>query len=68
VPADSSSIKLPLVGDVVPLAKGRDASERKHAGGIRGKTVLQLDDAYDDSLRPAHAPPPQEFWRTAAAA
>jgi NADPH:quinone reductase-like Zn-dependent oxidoreductase len=37
----------PIVGDVVPLARGRDAFERKHAGGISGKTVLQVDDTYD---------------------
>jgi NADPH:quinone reductase-like Zn-dependent oxidoreductase len=39
----------PIVGEVLPLEKGRDAFERKHAGGIRGKTVLQVDDTYDDS-------------------
>jgi hypothetical protein len=36
----------PIVGDVVPLARGRDAFERKHGGGIPGKTVLEVDDTY----------------------
>jgi NADPH:quinone reductase-like Zn-dependent oxidoreductase len=39
----------PIVGDVVPLARGRDAFERKHAGGISGKTVLQVDNTFVES-------------------
>ena len=39
----------PIVGGVVPLARGRDAFERKHAGGSPGKTVLQVDNTCDDS-------------------
>jgi hypothetical protein len=39
----------PIVGDIVPLARGRDAFERKHTGGTPGRTVLQLDDTYDES-------------------
>ena len=34
----------PIVGEVLPLARGHDAFHRKHAGGIRGKAVLQVDD------------------------
>ena len=33
----------PIVGDVLPLARGRDAFERKHGRGSPGKTVLQVD-------------------------
>ena len=33
----------PVVSGAVPLARGRDAFERKHAGGSPGKTVLQVD-------------------------
>jgi NADPH:quinone reductase-like Zn-dependent oxidoreductase len=39
----------PIVGDVVPLARGRDAFERKHGRGIPGKTVLQVDDTCSES-------------------
>jgi len=39
----------PIVGGVVPLARGRDAFEHKHAGGSPGKTVLQVDNTCDDS-------------------
>ena len=39
----------PIVGEVLPLARGRDAFQRKHGHGIPGKTVLQVDDTYDDS-------------------
>ena len=35
----------PIVGDVLPLARGRDAFERKHGRGSPGKTVLQVDEA-----------------------
>jgi NADPH:quinone reductase-like Zn-dependent oxidoreductase len=40
----------PIVGDVVPLARGREAFERKHAGRSPGKTVLQVDDMCAGSL------------------
>ena len=33
----------PIVGDVLPLARGRDAFERKHGRGSPGKTVLQVN-------------------------
>ena len=39
----------PIVGDVLPLARGRDAFERKHGRGIPGKTVLQVDNSYAES-------------------
>ena len=39
----------PIVGDVLPLATGRDAFQRKHGRGIPGKTVLQVDDTSDES-------------------
>ena len=32
----------PIVGDVLPLARGRDAFERKHGRGSPGKTVFQV--------------------------
>jgi len=32
----------PIVGDVLPLAQGRDAFQRKHGRGRPGKTVLQI--------------------------
>jgi NADPH:quinone reductase-like Zn-dependent oxidoreductase len=35
----------PVVGDVVPLADGQGAFERKRGGGIRGKTVLNVEGA-----------------------
>jgi NADPH:quinone reductase-like Zn-dependent oxidoreductase len=35
----------PIVGDVLPLARGRDAFERKHGGGSPGKTVLEVAEA-----------------------
>jgi NADPH:quinone reductase-like Zn-dependent oxidoreductase len=35
----------PIVGDVRPLARGRDAFQRKHARGSPGKTVLQVGEA-----------------------
>jgi NADPH:quinone reductase-like Zn-dependent oxidoreductase len=34
----------PIVGEVLPLARGRDAFQRKHGRGIPGKTVLQVVD------------------------
>jgi NADPH:quinone reductase-like Zn-dependent oxidoreductase len=34
----------PIVGNVLPLARGREAFERKHAGGSPGQTVLKVDD------------------------
>ena len=39
----------PIVGDVLPLTRGRDAFERKHGRGIPGKTVLQVDDTRVES-------------------
>jgi NADPH:quinone reductase-like Zn-dependent oxidoreductase len=33
----------PIVGEVLPLARGRDAFRRKDSRGIPGKTVLQVD-------------------------
>jgi NADPH:quinone reductase-like Zn-dependent oxidoreductase len=38
-----------IIGEVLPLARGRDAFQHKHAQGIPGKTVLQVADAYDES-------------------
>lgn len=32
----------PVVGEVLPLEQGREAFERKHAGGVPGKTVLAV--------------------------
>jgi NADPH:quinone reductase-like Zn-dependent oxidoreductase len=39
----------PIVGDVLPLARGRDAFQRKHGRGSPGKTVLQVDEARVES-------------------
>ena len=39
----------PIVGDVLPLTRGRDAFQRKHGRGIPGKTVLQVDEACVES-------------------
>ena len=39
----------PIVGDVLPLARGRDAFERQHGRGIPGKTVLEVDSTCADS-------------------
>jgi NADPH:quinone reductase-like Zn-dependent oxidoreductase len=39
----------PIVGEVLPLARGRDAFERKHGRGIPGKTVLQVDNTDAES-------------------
>jgi NADPH:quinone reductase-like Zn-dependent oxidoreductase len=39
----------PIVGEVLPLAKGRDAFDRKHGRGVPGKTVLQLDSTCGES-------------------
>jgi NADPH:quinone reductase-like Zn-dependent oxidoreductase len=38
-----------IIGEVLPLARGRDAFQHKHAQGIPGKTVLQVADAYNES-------------------
>ena len=35
----------PIVGDVLTLARGRDAFQRKHGRGSPGKTVLQVGEA-----------------------
>ena len=39
----------PIVGEVLPLARGRDAFQRKHGHGIPGKTVLQVDNTFVES-------------------
>jgi NADPH:quinone reductase-like Zn-dependent oxidoreductase len=39
----------PIIGEVLPVARGRDAFQHKHAHGIPGKTVLQVDDTCDES-------------------
>jgi NADPH:quinone reductase-like Zn-dependent oxidoreductase len=39
----------PIVGEVLPLARGRDAFRRKDSRGIPGKTVLQVDNTCAES-------------------
>jgi NADPH:quinone reductase-like Zn-dependent oxidoreductase len=39
----------PIIGEVLPLARGQDAFRRKNSRGSPGKTVLQVDDACPES-------------------
>lgn len=39
----------PIVGEVLPLARGRDAFRRKASRGIPRKTVLRVDNTRAES-------------------
>jgi len=39
----------PIVGEVLPLARGQDAFRGKSGHGIPGKTVLQVDNTCAES-------------------